>query len=78
MKLWILRPVDMEHWPKYDAYHGFVIQASDERQARSLADATQGEREYSHPWLDPTRTWCKELVPKGLLGKIIMEDFHAG
>lgn len=84
MKLWLLSPaenLDRENDPwyhnPYDAFHGFVIRAETEEEARSLAFVGDEERMFGNPWINPEYTTCIELLPEGEAG-IVLSDYNAG
>jgi len=71
MQYFLLKRAE-EDWD-YDQYHGFVIAAKDEAQAREIAQ----ERAGWPNWKDPTRVTCTVLTKPKKAG-IILADFHAG
>ena len=90
MKIWLLRPIETNRsaWePWYDKAFGFVIQASDEREARELANDNGGDevglrirstrvyRTGGDPWLDPKQSTCEELGAEGTEAEVIIRDF---
>ncbi len=82
MRLWVLRPKgdDQPAWdPWYDKVFGFVIRATSELAARTLADMGGGpensEQLGNRPWLDPAQSTCLELKSEGL-EQMIMSDVH--
>lgn len=79
MKLWILRPVDVEAhtqdpWnPWYDKSFGFIVRARDEASARQIAASDCGD-EGKDAWLNDLLSTCEVLEVKGAAG-ILMKDF---
>lgn len=79
MKLWYLgaiKPSDGPWAGTYDMAYGFVIVAESPDAARSLASGEAGE-ERAESWLDPSLTYCDELIPDGW-ARIVVRDFLAG
>lgn len=95
MKLWLLKPVDhlpdrnSPWFPGHDSVHGFVIRASSEGHARSIADANAGWENAGngwsgcglnilnkpkHPWLDSKLSDCVELTADGK-EEVILKDY---
>jgi hypothetical protein len=61
----------------YDCTCEVAIFAKDEEQARKLVHENNlGGLQDNAAWLDPTRSSCKEVVPKN--GKIIIASYNAG
>lgn len=85
MKLWLITPKDdldpkNDPWAiVYDCYHGFVIAADDEQEARKLAHerGADEKRANRNAWLSAKYSDCVELVAGDTSG-IILSDFHAG
>jgi hypothetical protein len=89
MKLWELYPkADAPGYWGYDCYHGAVIRAKTEKDAREMMptadeapyhwDLKAGEKIVDdNPWLDPQRTACVQLTVAGE-AEVIITDFHAG
>ena len=92
MKLWVLGEVAGR--PKhdrfsYDNYHGFVIRAETEAEAREAAknasipdwyeeeDIEDGLSDDTLAWLDPNLTFCREILKDGEQ-EIILSDYRAG
>ena len=87
MKLWNLYPkADAPGYWGYDCYHGAVIRAKTEEEARKMMP-TGDEADYHwenfgqvidyNPWLDANVTVCEPLTVTGE-AEIIITDFHAG
>jgi hypothetical protein len=96
MKIWLLKPVDhlpdrMSPWfPGGNTIHGFVVRASSEEKARSIADENAGWEnsgkswnslarqnilgKSEHPWLDPELSICVELIADGK-EEVILKDY---
>jgi hypothetical protein len=66
--------------PIYDAYDGFIVAASSEKDARILANERPGDE--GPIWTDPTKVSCEHIgftLPSDIpVGYIISSDFHAG
>lgn len=81
--LWMLEPVDglkkgENPWgmPYDDKVFGLIVRASDEIEARTLAQAEAGAEAdgfYACPWLDEKLSTCKVLRNEGESGVVIME-----
>lgn len=83
MNLYLLQadrgdPKVREVVPTYDAAHGFVVRAVDERQARQLAADLCGD-EGPNVWWGGTFTSC-ELLATNVFGEaeVILRDYNAG
>jgi len=75
MKLYLLtRDADEDKRGIYDCYHGFLIRASNEIKARSIA-AKRHASEGENVWLYEAK--CVRLLDDGAEG-IIFDDFQAG
>lgn len=59
----------------YDSYDGKVIRASNEVEARRMANQHIGDE--SDIWEDATKVTCIELTPEGD-ATVILESFNAG
>jgi len=89
MKLWLLQPIDIagatrtydgegvtvRRWT-WDCSNGFVVRASTEQEARSLAVTEAGD-EGADAWLDAKLTSCVVVNAKGP-SEIVLRDFMAG
>lgn len=60
----------------YDEYDSFVIAAESQEQARQIAADANGD-EGRAPWLDSTRSICREIDAKSEKG-IVLRSFQAG
>ena len=63
----------------YDEYNGFIIRASDENEARQIANKQQVKRSYddTNYFLDKTASKCIPIHPNGN-SEIILGDYNAG
>jgi hypothetical protein len=86
MKLWILRPIDdqtrvtingreVPQWT-WDCAYGFVVRATDEKEAREQAYHEAGD-EGGDVWLNEGLTSCKPLSTRGEAG-VLLRDFLTG
>lgn len=78
MKLWILR-LRLDHresWINpWGIVKGFVVRATNEAQAREIAEMQAGDESYPQKaWLRPEITSCEELLADGD-SEIILRDF---
>jgi hypothetical protein len=83
MKVWILEPIlkqSGDPWkPWYDKCFGFVVIASSEHEARSLADKDAGDENQGQirsPWLNHRYSTCKELTADGE-ARIVLRRFDS-
>jgi len=60
----------------YDCYHGFLVRANNEDEARRVASESAFD-EGAEAWLDSNLSYCDELSLDGPL-EILLSDFHAG
>lgn len=76
----LTRTDEAEHYPTYDANHGFIIAAPSIEMARQLAATTQHGDEPGTVWLVPnysTATVIGTAAP-GIEQGILLADYNAG
>lgn len=85
-KLWLITPKKNlpdargnPWWMNYDMYHGFVICAASEQEAREIASDNGSDEKRAQPdaWLNAEYSDCVELVADDRTG-IVISDYHAG
>ena len=69
-------------WSRQDKVHGFVVRAETEQQAREIAHRHAGDENRSSaptntPWLDPTYSTCKLLLPDLGMEGVIIRDYSS-
>ena len=77
MKLWLLEGIkDRDIW---DIHVGFVIRASNEAEARRIAqdEADEEWNKEEDYWMDAQKATCEELIAEGETG-VIIADYKAG
>lgn len=74
MKLWLVSRTSEDGNGIYDCYHGFMIRARNEQQARHIASQHCAD-EGPSCWL--TTASIKEVFKSGEAG-VLLDDFHAG
>ena len=75
MKLYLLTSVDTLGQATYDVAKGFVVRASNSREARILAAKDCGD-EGPDVWTDAARSTCRQLKAEGA-SKVILRDFQS-
>lgn len=73
MKIWLLTN---NNTSEYDSYHGHVVRAKTEENARYIASQVCRD-EDSDTWLDSQKSKCVQITTHGE-EKIILSDFIAG
>lgn len=76
MKLWLLKRILVTNDGMYDCADGFVIRATSETEARSLAAGQSGD-EGAQTWLDAEGSTCEMLMTDGDVD-VILRDYNAG
>jgi hypothetical protein len=81
MKLWILRPVNVDDWGHlYDIAAGFIVRAQTPEEARQIVaySGATGD-ETAAAWQNPNSTTCDMLgYSLSVQPGIVMRDFRAG
>ncbi len=75
------RIIETSPWAReWDSYHGMVVRAADEKEARAIAmeHCKSGDECRAHPvWTMPKYTSCEELTGDAEAG-IVLADYLTG